>query len=77
MYYGKDNNRDNTQGTNQFECLGDTELVDYFEENTWIDSDLLDPTPPSELANKSNNSQYLGITDICKCFWKLLHMICG
>lgn len=58
MYYGK-------HGNNQISDLGDTELVDYLEGNTWINSGLLDPPPPSDLANKSKklptfgNNRYL------------------
>ena len=62
MFFGK--TKEPTSGIQMLE-MEESQLVDFLEENTWIDSDILDPPPPSGLANKSqrfpnfSNNKYL------------------
>lgn len=42
-----------TQSTQELADLGETELIEYLEGNTLINSDLLDPPPPSGFTSKS------------------------
>lgn len=45
--------------------IDETQMVNFFEGNTWIDSAILDSPPKSDLANKSqrfpsfSNNKYL------------------